>query len=77
MDSNYTKIFSGNAMMANLINEKLQEIGIEAIVKDEADSGRLAGFATTTMGLVDMYVHKDEISKASTIVEALEISSKN
>ncbi len=68
MESNYTKIFTGNSFVAHQIVSHLHGMGIEAIIKDEAESGRLAGFATTTAGLVDVFVHKDEIEKAKEAV---------
>ncbi|WP_273567607.1 putative signal transducing protein [Maribacter halichondriae] len=69
MESNYEKIYTGSSFVAHRIVSKLHGLGIEAVVKDEAESGRLAGFATTSSGLVDLFVHKDEVSKATSIVE--------
>ena len=37
-------------------------------VKDEAESARLAGFASSMLGQVDLLVHKDEEEKALTII---------
>ena len=71
MESNYTKIFTGNSFVAQRIVGELHLIGIEAIIKDEPESARLAGFATTTAGLVDLFVHKDEVAKASEVVDKL------
>ena len=39
-------------------------MGIEAVIKDEAESGRLAGFGASSAGQVDLFVHKDEVEKA-------------
>jgi len=69
MESNYEKIFAGSPFVAHRIVSKLHGLGIEAVIKDEAESGRLAGFAATTAGLVDLFVHKDEVAKATSIVE--------
>ena len=44
-------------------------MGIEAILKDEAESARLAGFASSMLGQVDVYVHKDEVEKANAVVQ--------
>lgn len=46
-------------------------MGIEAIIKDEAESARLAGFASSMLGQVDLFVNKDEVEKATTVVEAV------
>jgi hypothetical protein len=68
MTSNYKKIFTGESLLAKQIVGKLHEIGIEAVIKDEAESARLAGFASSMLGQVDLFVHKDEVEKAMTVI---------
>jgi hypothetical protein len=77
MKSNYKKIFTGEAIVAKQIASKLHEIGIEAVVKDEAESARLAGFASSMLGQVDIFVHKDEFEKAKIIVADNDSDSEN
>lgn len=71
MESNYIKIFTGNSFVAHRIVSALHEKGIEAVVKDEAESGRLAGFGANTSGQIDLFVHKDETEKAKEVVANL------
>lgn len=68
MKSNYKKIFTGNSFTAKQLVAQLHEIGIEAVVKDEAESARMAGFASSMLGDVDVFVHKDEVEKAMAVV---------
>ncbi len=68
-DSNYIKVFTGSFIVAQLITDKLEAIGISAIVKDETESGRLAGFVASIPGLQEIYIHKDEIDEALEVVE--------
>jgi len=75
METSYIKIFGGNSFTAHRIVSKLHGEGIEAVLKDEAESGRLAGFATTSAGYVDIFVHKDEEEKALNIVNAMNLES--
>jgi len=75
MDSDYKKIYSGNALMGKQIQELLLEIGIAPIVKDEGESARLAGFASSMLGNIDIYVNKDEEEKATELV--VKIASEN
>ena len=75
MTSNYKKIFTGESIVAKQIINKLHEIGIEAVVKDEAESARLAGFASSMLGQVDIFVHKDEFEKAALLIEEAENKS--
>ena len=66
--SNYKKVFTGESLIAKQMVARLHEAGIEAVVKDEAESARLAGFASSMLGQVDLLVHKDEEEKALTII---------
>ncbi len=75
--SNYKKVFSGNFIEVQMIILKLHANNIKAVVKNESESARLAGFAPSILGLVDILVHKDEITKAETVINEIIISSKN
>ena len=77
MTSNYKKIFTGESIAAKQIVSRLHEVGIEAVVKDEAESARLAGFASSMLGQVDIFVHKDEFEKAKIIVTGNDSNSEN
>lgn len=64
MDSNYTRIFIGNQAEAQRILARLKAVGIIPVVKDEAESARLAGFGYSATNSNEIYVHKDELKKA-------------
>ncbi len=70
MNSNYKKIYSGSQIDVQLLVSKLRSIGIEGIVKDESESGRLAGFGAPIQGQQDLYVHNDEINSATTHIKS-------
>lgn len=69
MESNYTRIYTGSFIVAQLIISKLQDVGISPVVKDETESGRLAGFGASVIGSQDLFVHNDELEKARPIVQ--------
>ena len=71
MDSDYKKIYTGSFIIAQLIVDKLEALGISAIVKDESESGRLAGFGASISGSQDIYVNIEELSEAIPIVESV------
>lgn len=71
MDSNYTKIFSGNRFMAQRIEGKLKEMDINPIIKDESDSARLAGFAANVDGNLEVYVHHSEVHTAEEVIKQI------
>lgn len=70
MDSNYKSIYVGNLIGAQSIVAKLKEIGIIAVLKDEADSARLAGFASSMLGEAEVFVHNDELEQAEKLLES-------
>ena len=69
MDSNYTSIYVGNLIKAQSIASKLKEIGIIAVVKDEAESARMAGFASVILDQAEVFVHNDELEDAKSILK--------
>ena len=64
----YHKIYGGSFIVVELILENLDNKGITAIIKDETESGRLAGFGPTTYGHQDVFVHESEKEKAQQII---------
>jgi Putative prokaryotic signal transducing protein len=71
MESHYTQIYTGNFIIVQLITSKLKDIGIEPIIKDESESGRLAGFSSSIQGQQEVYVHENELEKAIPIIESV------
>lgn len=69
--SDYIKIYTGNTILVQLIEQRLQDIGINPVIKDETESGRLAGFGASLVGMPEIYVHKKELDKAVKIVETV------
>ncbi|SNR14025.1 putative signal transducing protein [Tenacibaculum jejuense] len=66
--SDYIKLFSGTSIIVNRLAQILNELGITSIVKDNHESGRLAGFGTLGQS-VDLLINESDYEKAS---EALE-----
>lgn len=70
-DSHYVKIYTGNFIIVQMIKEQLENADINPIIKDESESGRLAGFATSIPAQPEVYVHENELTKAVAIVESV------
>lgn len=68
METDYIKIYSGNAIIGKRIELELLDMGISPISKDEGESARLAGFASSMLGSVELHVSQDEKEKALTVV---------
>ena len=70
-DTTYTKIFSGSFIIVQLALDRLKSAGINAIVKDESESGRLAGFGASIQGYQELYVSNEELAQAKTIITSV------
>jgi len=70
-DSEYIKIYTGGTIIVQLIKQRLEDEGIHPVIKDETESGRLAGFGSALVGQPEIYVHETETDKAVRIVEAV------
>ena len=69
--TDYIKIYTGNGIIVQIIKQRLEDIDINPIIKDESESGRLAGFATSIPSFPEIYVHENELDKAVKIVETV------
>jgi len=77
-DSNYIKVFTGDFIIVQRIVSDLKKENINAVVKDETESARLAGFGGGIIpGFQQVYVHKDELDKANAVVEAITSELQN
>ena len=68
-ESNYTKIYAGNFIIAQLVFDKLKEIGINPILKDDNQTGITAVMVEDYQGLIEVFVHNDELEKATPVVD--------
>ena len=64
-------IFTGNAINVLALRNALEEKNIVAVIKDDSESARLAGFGMVAPGLQEVFVHEDELDQAIRIVETL------
>lgn len=67
----YLHLFSGSSIDVLAIRNALAEENISPVVKDEAESARLAGFGQTAPLMQRVFVHEDEYDKAKSILKQL------
>lgn len=70
-DTNYSKIFSGSFIIVQLAKDRLESAGINAIIKDESESGRLAGFGASIQGYQELFVSDEELEQAEAIIASV------
>ena len=67
----FIKIFTGNTIDVLALRSALEEKSIVAVIKDDSESARLAGFGMVAPGLQEVFVHEDELDQAVRILETL------
>ncbi|MFV0566687.1 MAG: putative signal transducing protein [Flavobacteriaceae bacterium] len=69
-DSNYIKIYTGDMIIVRRILAELETVDISAVVKDQTESARLGGFGGGIFpGFQEVFVNKDELEKATKIID--------
>ena len=71
LENDYLKVFSGSFIIVQLVFDRMASVGINAVVKDESESARMAGFGSSFQGFQELYVSKEELDYALPIVEAV------
>jgi hypothetical protein len=67
------KIFSGSEILAFALKEKIEAAGVDVVLKDNIQSGRLAGFGTSDQA-VELFIQQNSYSKVHAVIEAFRIS---
>lgn len=63
VDDNYIKIFSGTFIIVQLVLDRLESVGIDAVLNDES--------RINPHGYQELFVAKEELEYAIPIVEAV------
>lgn len=74
-DSNYIKVFTGNLIIVQRILQELMDIGINAVMKEQNESGLDPKIYGGHL-LQEIHVHKDELDKAVKIIESINLNTK-
>jgi hypothetical protein len=62
------KVFSGSEILAIGLQERLEEASIKTVVKNNIQSGRMAGFGTIDQA-VEVFIEEVNYGKAHAILE--------
>ncbi|HRE79266.1 MAG TPA: DUF2007 domain-containing protein [Flavobacterium sp.] len=67
------KIFSGSQILASALKEKIEEIGVEVLQKDNIQSARLGGFGNLDLA-VELFIDEKYYGKVTEVVEKFRMS---
>lgn len=62
------KVFSGSEILASALQEKIEEIGVNTLLKNNIQSSRLAGFGNLGQA-VELFIQEIDFSKANPVIE--------
>ena len=67
------KVFSGSEILAQGLQAKLNDAGVETVIKNNIQSGRLAGFGTADQA-VEVFIQETDFAKANPVIEEFRMS---
>jgi hypothetical protein len=67
------KIFSGSEILALALQQKIEAIGVNTVLKNNIQSGRMAGFGTSDLA-VELFIQEVDFGKANPVIEAFRLS---
>jgi hypothetical protein len=67
------KVFSGSEILALALQEKIEAIGVDTVLKNNIQSARLAGFGNSGQA-VELFIQETEFSKANPVIEEFRLS---
>ena len=67
------KVFSGSEILAQALKQKIEAVGVSAVLKNNIQSARLAGFGNTDLA-VEVFIQEVDFGKANPIIEEFRMS---
>jgi hypothetical protein len=67
------KVFSGSEILADALKQKIEEVGVEVVKKDNLQSARMAGFGSSDLA-VELFVDERYYGKISPVLEEFRMS---
>lgn len=67
------KVFSGSEILAMALQEKIEAMGINTVVKNNIQSARLGGFGGDDLA-VEVFIQEVDYGKAHPVIEEFRLS---
>lgn len=67
------KVFSGSEILARALQAKIEEAGVETLLKNNIQSARLAGFGDFGQA-VELFIQETDFAKANPVIEEFRMS---
>jgi hypothetical protein len=66
--NNLIRVFTGTEVLVILLKERLEEVGISALIKDDFQSGITVGFVGGVPSAIDLYIQESDLLEAEPII---------
>lgn len=67
------KVFSGSEILAQALQQKIEEIGVNTVMKDNIQSARLGGFGNSDLA-VEIFIQETDFAKANPVIEEFRLN---
>ncbi len=67
------KVFSGSEILAQALQARIEEEGVDTVLKNNIQSATLAGFGTTGQA-VELFIQETDFAKANPVIEDFRMS---
>lgn len=67
------KVFSGSEILALALQGKIEEVGVDTVLKNNIQSARLAGFGNSGQA-VELFIQETDFAKANPVIEEFRLS---
>ncbi|POY36491.1 hypothetical protein C3L50_15290 [Flavobacterium alvei] len=67
------KVFSGSEILALALQEKIEEVGVDTVLKNNIQSAKMAGFGTSDQA-VELFIQETDFAKANPVIEEFRMS---
>jgi transposase len=67
------KVFSGSEILAQALQQKLEEAQVDTVIKNNIQSARLGGFGNTDLA-VEVFIQETDFAKANSVIEDFRMS---
>ena len=67
------KVFSGSEILAEALKQKIEEVGVEVVKKDNLQSARMAGFGSSDLA-IELFVDERYYGEIHPVLEEFRMS---
>jgi hypothetical protein len=67
--NNLIRVFTGTEVLVLLLKERLEEVGISALIKNDFQSGITVGFVGGVPSAVDLYIQESDLGESESIIK--------